>query len=213
MRCIAARSSPAMRCPPSATSRRGSTMSRVTVRKAVQHLVRDGVLVQRHGSGTYRRPAAQPRRAIASPADLVHRGHGAPRHGGALGLARSRPLSAVARGDRDARACRRATASPASRACAFPATRRSPSSARRCRPASCPIPRRLERRSMRISKSAATGPVRAIQRIRAVSLGEEDADLLEVAPGRRQPPHRAHLLSGVGPRRRIHPLDLSRRHL
>ena len=28
-------------------------MSRVTVRKAVQHLVRDGVLVQRHGSGTF----------------------------------------------------------------------------------------------------------------------------------------------------------------
>src|SRR5689334_12294674 len=28
-------------------------VSRVTVRKAVQHLVRDGVLVQRHGSGTF----------------------------------------------------------------------------------------------------------------------------------------------------------------
>ena len=28
-------------------------VSRVTVRKAVQHLVREGVLVQRHGSGTY----------------------------------------------------------------------------------------------------------------------------------------------------------------
>src|SRR6478672_387140 len=31
-------------------------VSRVTVRKAVQHLVRDGVLVQRHGSGTYVAP-------------------------------------------------------------------------------------------------------------------------------------------------------------
>src|SRR5215218_4922387 len=31
-------------------------MSRVTVRKAVQHLVREGLLVQRHGSGTYVAP-------------------------------------------------------------------------------------------------------------------------------------------------------------
>jgi GntR family transcriptional regulator len=31
-------------------------VSRVTVRKAVQHLVRDGVLVQRHGSGTFVAP-------------------------------------------------------------------------------------------------------------------------------------------------------------
>src|SRR5690606_15784468 len=33
-------------------------VSRVTVRKAVQHLVREGVLVQRHGSGTFVAPAA-----------------------------------------------------------------------------------------------------------------------------------------------------------
>ncbi len=31
-------------------------VSRVTVRKAVQHLVRDGILVQRHGSGTFVAP-------------------------------------------------------------------------------------------------------------------------------------------------------------
>src|SRR5690606_4784682 len=31
-------------------------VSRVTVRKAVQHLVRDGLLVQRHGSGTFVAP-------------------------------------------------------------------------------------------------------------------------------------------------------------
>lgn len=34
-------------------------VSRVTVRKAVQHLVREGVLVQRHGSGTFVAPEAQ----------------------------------------------------------------------------------------------------------------------------------------------------------
>ena len=31
-------------------------VSRVTVRKAVQHLVRDGILIQRHGSGTFVAP-------------------------------------------------------------------------------------------------------------------------------------------------------------
>src|SRR6478609_11643962 len=31
-------------------------VSRVTVRKAVQHLVRDGLLIQRHGSGTFVAP-------------------------------------------------------------------------------------------------------------------------------------------------------------
>src|SRR3569833_1780671 len=39
-------------------------ISRVTVRKAVQHLVREGVLVQRHGSGTYVAP--QPNRVEQS---------------------------------------------------------------------------------------------------------------------------------------------------
>src|SRR5690606_11294058 len=34
-------------------------VSRVTVRKAVQQLVREGVLVQRHGSGTFVAPQAQ----------------------------------------------------------------------------------------------------------------------------------------------------------
>src|SRR5436190_10913409 len=44
-------------------------MSRVTVRKAVQHLVREGVLVQRHGSGTYVAP--QPNRVEQSLSQLT----------------------------------------------------------------------------------------------------------------------------------------------
>src|SRR3569623_1635463 len=44
-------------------------MSRVTVRKAVQHLVRDGLLVQRHGSGTYVAP--QPNRVEQSLSRLT----------------------------------------------------------------------------------------------------------------------------------------------
>ncbi|MBN9013656.1 MAG: GntR family transcriptional regulator, partial [Rhizobiales bacterium] len=44
-------------------------VSRVTVRKAVQHLVRDGVLVQRHGSGTYVAP--QPSRVEQSLSQLT----------------------------------------------------------------------------------------------------------------------------------------------
>src|SRR3954471_2166733 len=44
-------------------------MSRVTVRKAVQHLVREGMLVQRHGSGTYVAP--QPSRVEQSLSQLT----------------------------------------------------------------------------------------------------------------------------------------------
>src|SRR6218665_1915884 len=44
-------------------------MSRVTVRKAVQHLVREGMLVQRHGSGTYVAP--QPNRVEQSLSQLT----------------------------------------------------------------------------------------------------------------------------------------------
>src|SRR5690606_32319777 len=44
-------------------------VSRVTVRKAVQHLVHDGVLVQRHGSGTFVAP--QPHRVEQSLGQLT----------------------------------------------------------------------------------------------------------------------------------------------
>src|SRR5215475_6423151 len=44
-------------------------MSRVTVRKAMQHLVHEGVLVQRHGSGTYVAP--QPSRVEQSLSQLT----------------------------------------------------------------------------------------------------------------------------------------------
>src|SRR3569833_4483159 len=44
-------------------------VSRGTVRKAVQHLVRDGVLVQRHGAGTYVAP--QPSRVEQSLSQLT----------------------------------------------------------------------------------------------------------------------------------------------
>src|SRR3569833_1380069 len=44
-------------------------VSRVTVRKAVQHLVREGVLIQRHGSGTY--VAQHPNRVEQSLSQLT----------------------------------------------------------------------------------------------------------------------------------------------
>ncbi len=69
----------------------------------------------RAGSGARRHPGAaarlrhlrgatrRARRAIAVAAHLLHRGHGAARHGGALRMARSRHLPALARGDDGAR--------------------------------------------------------------------------------------------------------------
>ena len=59
-------------------------VSRVTVRKAVQDLVRGGILIQRHGSGTFVAPRVSRVEQPLSQADLLHRGHGAARHEGAL---------------------------------------------------------------------------------------------------------------------------------
>ncbi len=131
-------------------------VSRVTVRKAVQHLVREGVLVQRHGSGTYVAP--QPNRVEQSLSQLTSFTEDMARRGMVVrSVWLDRGIYAPSPGgDRDARPVVVRARSPASRACASPATCRWPSSAPRYRPACCPIRRRLEHRSTRISKNPAT---------------------------------------------------------
>ena len=157
-------------------------MSRVTVRKAVQHLVREGVLVQRHGSGTYVAP--QPDRVEQSLSqltsfaeDMARRGMPvrstwldrgvyppSPEEMVSLGLTSGDSVARVSRlrisGDTPIaieRAALSATVLPDPEAIGTS------------------LYAHLDRRGNR--------PVRAVQRIRAISLGEEDAALLGVTPG------------------------------
>jgi GntR family transcriptional regulator len=157
-------------------------VSRVTVRKAVQHLVRDGVLVQRHGSGTFVAPPTprveqslsqltsftedMARRGMAVRALWLDRGIYAPspEETVTLGLSAGDHVARIARlrlsGDAPL-AIERASLSAA----ILPDPQMIASS----------LYAHLERRGNR--------PVRAIQRIRAVALGEGDARLLEVPAG------------------------------
>lgn len=157
-------------------------MSRVTVRKAVQHLVREGVLVQRHGSGTY--VAAQPNRVEQSLSqltsfteDMARRGMTvrsvwldrgiyapSPEETVTLGLGSSDSVARVARlrlsGDTPL-AIERAAVSAGV----------------------LPDPEAIGTSLYAHLDKTGNRPVRAIQRIRAVSLDDDDAALLEVASG------------------------------
>ena len=157
-------------------------VSRVTVRKAVQHLVREGVLVQRHGSGTYVAPQLSrveqslsqltsftedmARRGMAVTSTWLDRGLYAPspEETVALGLGAGEDVARVARlrvsGDTPL-AIERAAISAAI----------------------LPDPEAIGTSLYAHLEKTGNRPVRAIQRIRAVSLGDDDAALLDVTPG------------------------------
>ena len=157
-------------------------VSRVTVRKAVQHLVRDGILVQRHGSGTFVAPQSarveqslsqltsftedMARRGMAVRAIWLDRGLYAPSPEEmlTLGLSAGDNVARIGRlrlsGDTPL-AIERATLS----ASILPDPEAIASS----------LYAHLEKHGNR--------PVRAIQRIRAANLGAEDARLLDVPAG------------------------------
>ncbi len=157
-------------------------ISRVTVRKAVQHLVRDGVLIQRHGSGTFVAPHPHrveqslsqltsfaedmARRGMAVRSDWLDRGLYAPspEETVALGLSSGEMVARVARlrisGDTPLAIERAALAASI-----------------------LPDPEAVGTSLYAHLDKSGNRPVRAIQRIRAVSLEPDDAALLEVAPG------------------------------
>jgi GntR family transcriptional regulator len=157
-------------------------MSRVTVRKAVQHLVREGVLVQRHGSGTY--VAQQPNRVEQSLSqltsfteDMARRGMivrstwldrgiyaPSPEETIVLGLSATDSVARIAR-------LRLSGDTPL-------AIERAALSSRLL-----PDPEAVGTSLYAHLDKTRNRPVRAIQRIRAVSLGDDDAKLLDVAPG------------------------------
>jgi GntR family transcriptional regulator len=157
-------------------------VSRVTVRKAVQHLVADGVLVQRHGSGTY--VASQPERVEQSLSQLTSFAEDMARRGMvvrsiwlARGLFAPSPEETLALGLGAGASVARVERLRLSGDAPLAVERAALS------PDVLPDPEaigtslyaHLERTGMR--------PVRAVQRIRAVSLGADDARLLDVAPG------------------------------
>jgi GntR family transcriptional regulator len=157
-------------------------VSRVTVRKAVQHLVRDGVLIQRHGSGTYVAPHSarveqslshltsftedMARRGMAVRANWLDRGLYAPspKETVTLGLSAGEPVARIAR-------LRLSGETPlAIERASLPST-------------ILPDPEAIETSLYVHLSRSGNRPVRAIQRIRAANLGADDARLLEVAPG------------------------------
>jgi GntR family transcriptional regulator len=157
-------------------------VSRVTVRKAVQHLVRDGILIQRHGSGTFVAPQQHrveqslsqltsftedmARRGMAVTSVWLDRGlYGpSPEETMVLGLSPGEQVARIARlrvsGD---------TPLAIERASLSSNTLPDPEAV------GSSLYALLEKRGLR--------PVRAIQRIRAANLGDEDAELLDVPAG------------------------------
>lgn len=157
-------------------------VSRVTVRKAVQHLVRDGVLVQRHGSGTFVAPrnhrVEQSLSHLTSfTEDMARRGMSvrslwldkgifepSPDETIVLGLTSDEKVARISR-------LRLHEATPL-------AIERATLSA-----AILPNPDAVTSSLYTELDKSGNRPVRAIQRIRAANLGEDDARLLEVPAG------------------------------
>lgn len=157
-------------------------VSRVTVRKAVTQLVKDGVLVQRHGSGTFVATRTQrveqslsqltsftedmARRGMAVRAQWLDRGLYAPspEETVILGLSPGGHVARIARlrltGDAPL-AIERATLSAQI----------------------LPDPQQIEASLYRHLERSGHRPVRAIQRIRAENLNEQDARLLDLPVG------------------------------
>lgn len=157
-------------------------ISRVTVRKAVQHLVRDGVLIQRHGSGTFVAP--QQSRVEQSLSQLTSFTEDMARRGMAVraiwldrGLYAASPeetmVLGLSPGERVARVSRLRLSGD------MPlAIERAVLSA-----LTLPDPGAVDSSLYLHLDKSGNRPVRAIQRIRAANLEEDDARLLQIPPG------------------------------
>lgn len=157
-------------------------ISRVTVRKAVQDLVKGGILVQRHGSGTFVAPRMERveqslSRLTSFTEDMARRGMSvhsvwldrglyapSPEEMMVLGLSSTELVARVAR-------LRIANDTPL-------AIERAALSAR-----VLPDPEAIGSSLYAALGMTGNRPVRAVQRISATNLGDADARLLEVPPG------------------------------
>jgi GntR family transcriptional regulator len=157
-------------------------VSRVTVRKAVQHLVQEGVLIQRHGSGTFVAPPAQrveqslsqltsftedmARRGMAVRAQWLERGLyvPSPEETVILGLGAGEQVARISR---------------------LRLSEDMPLAIERASLAASvlPDPQAIKDSLYKHLEHSGTRPVRAIQRIRAANIAEDDASLLQVPIG------------------------------
>ena len=159
-----------------------AAVSRVTVRKAVRDLVRDGLLVQRHGSGTF---VAKPTGRVEQPLsrltsfteDMVRRGWKSHSRLLERGLFSPSPEEivalALAPGDEVVRIARLRLADGRPLA-----IERASISA-----VMLPDPDLVDRSLYEALEVNGYRPVRAIQRISATNLGTDDAGLLQAHPG------------------------------
>ncbi len=159
-----------------------SNVSRITVRKAVQALVRDGLIIQKQGSGTSVAPVVQrvqqslsrltsfsedmTRRGVKSSSIWLEKGEfsPSPRETLALGLKSESNVTRISRlriADGVPLAIERASISPEY----------------------LPDPENVGRSLYRHLAKSGFKPSRAIQRISASNLNKTDADLLEVDEG------------------------------
>ena len=156
-------------------------VSRVTVRKAVLQLVNDGVLVQRHGSGTFVAPQTRVEQSLSQltsfTEDMARRGMAVSAEWLDRGLYLPSPEETVTLGlspdDQVARISRLRLTGDVPLA-----IERASLSAR-----ILPDPTAIEDSLYRYLDKSGNRPIRAIQRIRAANLGEEDAELLRVPAG------------------------------
>jgi GntR family transcriptional regulator len=157
-------------------------LSRVTVRKAVQSLVRDGFVMQRRGSGTtVARPVERveqslsrltsfsedmARRSMTARSAWIERGvfPASPKEMMALGLRADAEVARIAR-------LRLANDIPLAIERAAVSTQY------------LPDPERIQHSLYEALAASGNKPVRAIQRISAVNLGSADALLLDVSEG------------------------------
>jgi GntR family transcriptional regulator len=157
-------------------------VSRVTVRKAVQHLVDDGVLIRRHGSGTFVAP--QPGRVEQSLSQLTSFAEDMARRGKEVssewldrGIYAASPEEMVTLG--------LSASDSVARVWRLRLSKGVPIAIERAGlPASIlPDPQAIGTSLYAHLEKSGNRPVRAIQRIRAANLGEEDAALLDVPTG------------------------------
>jgi GntR family transcriptional regulator len=148
----------------------------------VQHLVRDGILVQRHGSGTY--VAQHPNRVEQSLSQLTSFAEDMARRGMAVksvwldrGLYLPSPEETVVLGLGSGDSVARVARLRLSGETPIAIERASLSAT------ILPDPEQIGTSLYAHLDKSGNRPVRAIQRIRAVSLGHEDAALLQVSAG------------------------------
>lgn len=173
---------PGQTLPPERDMASLTGLSRVTVRKAVEGLVQQGLLVQRRGSGTFVAPRVERMEQALSllssfTEDMARRGKSVD----SLWLARHIDAPApeevmglgLGAGDRIARLerVRRSDGVPlAIERAALPLS-------------VLPDPQGVTESLYAVLQARGMRPVRAVQRITAANLGERDAELLGVAPG------------------------------